>query len=319
MKIIFAGTPDFSATALTSLLENPAHQVIAVFTQPDRPAGRGRKLTASPVKELALLHHIPVYQPQSLKQAEDQEIIEKLNADIMVVVAYGVILPKKVLATPLYGCINIHASLLPRWRGAAPIQRAILAGDQQTGITIMQMDEGLDTGDMLLTKTLEIGDNESAEKLHDRLAILGAQALTEALTKLAGHQLAANKQQNDLATYAHKLNKQEAKVDWCDDAKMIKQKVNAFNSWPVAYCFDEKDKEQKFPIRIWQANTVDENKDGGINEVLTGQVVDESKQGIVVKCGKGYLVITELQMANKKRTLSKDFINSHSLKQHRLC
>ncbi|RKZ96443.1 MAG: methionyl-tRNA formyltransferase, partial [Gammaproteobacteria bacterium] len=234
LKIIFAGTPDFAAVALQSLLDSQ-HEIIAVYTQPDRPAGRGRKLTASPVKALALEHDIPVYQPVSLKdEAAQQELIE-LQADIMIVVAYGLILPEIILAAPQYGCLNIHASILPRWRGAAPIQRAILAGDQATGVTIMQMDKGLDTGDMLLINRCAINPGDTASSLHDQLALMGGTAIMQTLADIEAHRLQPQAQDDTQATYAHKLDKQEAQIDWHQDADDIVRKIQAFNSWPVAY------------------------------------------------------------------------------------
>ena len=231
LNIIFAGTPDFAAVALAALLESE-HNVIAVYTQPDRPAGRGRKLKASPVKQLALEHNLPVLQPTSLKGAEEQQQLADFQPDLMVVAAYGLLLPKVVLETPRYGCLNIHASLLPRWRGAAPIQRAILAGDSESGVTIMQMDEGLDTGGMLYKLTTPIDDGDSAQQLHDRLAELGADALLQTLAKLPGG-LEPEPQDEAQATYAKKLDKQEAAIDWTHSARQITRQINAFNPWPV--------------------------------------------------------------------------------------
>ncbi|MFK5984266.1 MAG: methionyl-tRNA formyltransferase, partial [Pseudomonadota bacterium] len=234
MNIIFAGTPVFAATTLNDLL-NSQHNIVAVYTQPDRPSGRGRKLTPGPVKKLAQEYDIQVLQPLNLKLAEDQQILKSFNADIMIVVAYGVILPEIVLTTPKYGCLNIHASLLPRWRGAAPIQRAILAGDKQSGVTIMQMDKGLDTGDMLTISQCDIEANDTASSLHDKLAQLGSIALLATLDKIQNNTLVATAQNNELAKYAHKIDKQEGKIDWTKNAINIVRQIQAFNSWPVAF------------------------------------------------------------------------------------
>ena len=302
LRIIFAGTPDFAATALTALIEAATEKnidVIAVYTQPDRPAGRGRQLKASPVKEVALEHAINVFQPDNFKQPEDLEELKQLNADLMIVAAYGIILPLSVLTTPHLGCINIHASLLPRWRGAAPIQRAIAAGDAQTGITIMQMDEGLDTGDMLLTKTCEISQHDTGSSLHDKLAALGAKSLLEALEKLQCHTLKAVPQDNTLACYAHKLNKQEAFINWQRSAIEIERQVRAFNSWPVAQThFDNK------IIRIWQASSQTTNSDKPV-----GEIIAINKEAIVVSCAKGSLSITDLQLAGAKRMSVQALLN----------
>jgi len=233
LKIIFAGTPEFSVAPLAALLES-GHKVIAVYTQPDRPAGRGRKLTASPVKQLALEHSIPVFQPKNFREEADLLQLEELQADLMVVVAYGLLLPQRVLGAPRLGCINIHASLLPRWRGAAPIQRSILAGDSETGITIMEMEAGLDTGPMLLKKSCAIGSEDTGGSLHDRLSPLGAEALLEALPGIADGSLKAEVQDDTKAEYAAKLNKSEAVMDWQRSAQDLGRQVRAFNPWPVA-------------------------------------------------------------------------------------
>ena len=233
LKIVFAGTPDFSVPALDALLTS-GHDVIAVYTQPDRPAGRGRKLTASPVKARALEHGIPVHQPLSLKRPEEQERLAALAPDVMVVVAYGLLLPPAVLAIPRLGCVNIHASLLPRWRGAAPIQRAILAGDAETGVTLMQMEKGLDTGPMLATVRCPIGPDDTAETLHDRLAALGAGALVPTLERLDRGEITAEPQDDTQACYAAKLDKAEAVLDWRRPAVELERQVRAFNPWPVA-------------------------------------------------------------------------------------
>jgi len=305
VKIIFAGTPEFSAVALQALLESE-HEVIAVYTQPDRPAGRGRKLNASPVKAKALEHNIPVYQPVSLKDAEAQKELALLKADIMIVVAYGLILPKAVLQTPPYGCLNIHASILPRWRGAAPIQRAILEGDEESGVTIMQMDEGLDTGDMLTIKRCNIESDDTGSSLHDRLALMGADALMQTLKDIKSNSLTPQVQDDSLAVYAHKLDKKEAQIDWqAEDAASIVRKIQAFNSWPVAYT-DYNGKS----LRLWRARQVDGKSE---QDYQYGEVIVESSEGIDIMAKNGVVRVMELQMPGKKRILVKDFINGQSL------
>jgi methionyl-tRNA formyltransferase len=302
MKIIFAGTPDFAATNLEALTHTK-HKICAVYTQPDRPAGRGRKLQPSPVKAVAIEHQIPVYQPINFKEAEAVEQLESLEADLMIVAAYGLILPPKVLAIPKLGCINIHASLLPRWRGAAPIQRAILAGDKETGITIMQMDKGLDTGDMLLKRALTIHPDETAETLHDRLAELGSQALLEVLANIENCSAVATSQDEAETSYATKLAKQEALIDWTLPATEIERKVRAFNSWPVAQTLFE-DKQ----LRIWQARATSSNT----NEPAGTIILADGKQ-LAVATGEGALQIIELQPPGKKRMPAQAFMNSRNL------
>ncbi|WP_081136608.1 methionyl-tRNA formyltransferase, partial [Halomonas sp. BC2] len=235
LRVVFAGTPDFAASSLAALLDSE-HEVVAVYTQPDRPAGRGRKLTPSPVKQLAQAQALPVYQPISLKDAEAQAELAALNADVMVVVAYGLLLPQAVLDTPRLGCINVHASLLPRWRGAAPIQRAIEAGDSASGVTIMQMDAGLDTGAMLHEVRTPITPRTTGGDLHDRLAIQGANALIHVLDNLDNGSLQATAQPDEGVTYAAKLSKAEAELDFSQPAEQLARKIRAFNPWPVAWC-----------------------------------------------------------------------------------
>jgi methionyl-tRNA formyltransferase len=283
VKIIFAGTPEFAASALAALLEQ--HEVIAVLTQPDRPAGRGMQLAASPVKQLALQHGLTVLQPVSLKGEEAQLQIAALNADVMVVAAYGLILPKAVLEMPRYGCLNIHASLLPRWRGAAPIQRAILAGDSETGITIMQMDVGLDTGDMLLTEVCPIEVTDNAQTLHDKLAVMGASSIVNTLNLLEKNNLTPVRQDNALACYAAKLLKGEAQIDWSQDAEQIARAVRAYNPFPVCQA-----KLKDVVVKIWQAEMVSVDRQGVPGEVLTAD-----KSGITVACGKDALRLQVLQ------------------------
>ena len=296
LRIIFAGTPDFAAAALEALL-NTSHEILAVYTQPDRPAGRGRKLKPSPVKQLALEHQLPVLQPASLKTAESLEELRAFEADVMVVAAYGLLLPAEVLKLPRYGCLNIHASLLPRWRGAAPIQRAILAGDSETGITIMQMDAGLDTGAMLLKKSCAITPKDTSASLHDRLAELGAQAIVEALDQLSD--LKAVPQDESQVTYASKLAKSEALIDWHNSAEEIARQVRAYNPWPVAQT-----SVNGQTLRIWAA----EPQTGQV-ESPAGTVLRQHKQGIEIACGKGVLRITHLQPAGSKPMNAAAFLN----------
>lgn len=300
MNIIFAGTPDFAATALQALLDSE-HEVCAVYTQPDRPAGRGRKLTASPVKALAQQHSIPVHQPVSLKDEAEQQIIRDYSADLMVVVAYGLLLPKAVLETPRLGCINIHASRLPRWRGAAPIQRAIQTGDSETGVTIMQMDVGLDTGDMLYTVSTPIESDDTAASLHDRLAQLGAAAALETITQLQQGTAEPQKQDDSLANYAHKLDKAEAEIDWSLPAAEIDRQVRAFNPWPVAQTSFQGDK-----LRIWQARPLTDT-----HPSAPGTVIQASKQGIDVVTGEGVIRLLQLQKAGSKAMDAAAFLNGH--------
>ena len=289
LKIMFAGTPEFAATQLQALLGS-RHQVIACYTQPDRPAGRGRKLTPSPVKALALEHGIPVYQPLNFKQADDVETLRALNADIMVVVAYGLILPQSVLDAPRLGCINVHASLLPRWRGAAPIQRAIAAGDSESGVTIMQMDKGLDTGAMLLKATTPISQDDTGGSLHDRLAQIGAPALLETLDQLAAGTAQPEIQDDSLATYAHKLSKEEGKLDWSRPAVELHNLIRAFNPWPVTHTTLEGE-----TLRVWKAE-----RQTGNHQSPPGTLLEATKDGITVATGEGLLRLTELQLPGGK-------------------
>ena len=306
LKIIFAGTPDFSVAPLKALIDSSEYEVVAVYTQPDRPAGRGRKLNPSPVKACALEHGIAVFQPEKLKSVEDQQPLIDLKADLMVVVAYGIILPEVILNAPKLGCINIHASLLPRWRGAAPIQRAILAGDTESGITIMQMDVGLDTGDMLLKIKCDIEAGDTGSSLHDRLAIMGAEALMQALPGLVNGTLKGEKQDENLTNYANKLQKSEALIDWNKSAKELQRQVNAFNAWPVAQTpIEVKGKAQM--LRIWRAQAID-----GSGE-QAGKVINCNKQGIDVVTGDGLLRLSEIQMPGKKPMDVKAFVNANDI------
>lgn len=299
LNIIFAGTPDFAARHLQALI-NSHHNVIAVYTQPDRPAGRGKKLTASPVKELALAHNIPVYQPGSLRKEPAQQELAALNADIMVVVAYGLILPKVVLDTPRLGCINVHGSILPRWRGAAPIQRALWAGDKETGVTIMQMDIGLDTGDMLLKTYLPIEDDDTSASLYEKLAQQGPDALLQALEGLANGTLAAEKQDEALANYAEKLSKEEARLDWTKSATQLWQEVRAFNPWPVSYF-----EHQGNTIKVWQTQVSTTS-----SNATPGTIISASKKGIEVATGDGVLTLLSMQLPGKKPLSVADILNA---------
>lgn len=299
LNIIFAGTPDFAARHLQALLDSH-HNVIGVYTQPDRPAGRGKKLTASPVKELALANNIPVYQPGSLRKEPAQQELAALNADIMVVVAYGLILPKVVLDTPRLGCINVHGSILPRWRGAAPIQRALWAGDKTTGVTVMQMDVGLDTGDMLLKTYLPIEDDDTSASLYEKLAEQGPTALLQALEGLANGTLAAEKQDETLANYAEKLSKEEARLDWNKSAKQLWQEVRAFNPWPVSYF-----EHQGNTIKVWQTQVSQ-----ATSNAEPGTIISASKKGIEVVTGDGVLTLLSMQLPGKKPLSVADILNA---------
>lgn len=299
LRIIFSGTPDFAAKHLDALIQSP-HEIIAVFTQPDRPAGRGNKLATSPVKTLAKAHQISVFQPSTLKTPEIQQQIAALHADIMVVVAYGLILPEAVLILPKFGCINVHGSLLPRWRGAAPIQRACLAGDKKTGITIMQMDTDLDTGDILYQISCNIASDDTSASLYDKLAQLGPKALLKTLDDFSNHAVQPKKQDNARATYADKLSKQEAKLNWQLPAKQLSYAVSAFNPWPVSYF-----KIHGQPIKVWRAHALAKE----CNQ-LPGTIITADKRGIAIATSNGIFVITELQPAGKRIMSAQDLLNS---------
>ena len=301
LRILFAGTPEFSLPPLRALLGS-GHAVVGVYTQPDRPAGRGRRLVASPVKAVALTHGVPVHQPASFKAAEDVAGLEAVAADLMVVVAYGLLLPQRVLDAPCLGCVNIHASLLPRWRGAAPIQRAVLAGDAETGITIMQMEAGLDTGPMLHVRRLPIAPDETGGSLQDKLSQLGAEALMEALPGIEAGTIEPRPQDDAAATYAKKLQKQEALIDWTGAAPAIERQVRAFNPWPVA-----ETRLDGEVLRIWRARAVEGS--GG----LAGAVVAASRDGIDVATGAGRLRILELQPPGRRAMAARDFLNARDL------
>lgn len=306
VRIVYAGTPDFAVAPLVSLLAS-GYEVVAVYTQPDRPAGRGREPRPSPVKQKALEYQIPVLQPESLKSQAAQDALRELNPDLMVVTAYGLLLPQAVLEIPRLGCINVHASMLPRWRGAAPIQRAILAGDRQTGITIMQMDQGLDTGDMLATQTCSISDDETGAILHDRLMVMGAETLMDMLPDFIAGKVTPQKQNEALATYAHKLSKQEAEIDWSLPAAQIDRAVRAYNAWPVAFTYWRK-KNQHEALRIWQAEVLLVT-----SNAVAGTVLHCGREGIEVATGEGVLRLLQVQPSGKKTMAAADFANAHHL------
>ena len=298
LRIIFAGTPDFAALHLQQLLAS-RHTLVAVYTQPDRPAGRGKKLQASPVKQVATAADIPVFQPQSLKPVEQQQILADHNADVMIVVAYGLLLPQAVLDAPRYGCLNVHGSILPRWRGAAPIQRAIEAGDAETGITIMQMDIGLDTGDMLHKVFCPITADETAGSLHDKLAELGPQALLATLDQLCEGKLQPEVQDNALANYAHKLSKEEGAIDWQQNTATILRKIRAYNPFPVAYTLLAGER-----VRIFSA--AQSSKTSGAS---AGQIISHAEHQLHIATADGAIAVSLLQMPGKKAMPARDLLN----------
>ncbi|ERK05531.1 MAG: methionyl-tRNA formyltransferase [Pantoea sp.] len=298
LKIIFAGTPDFAARHLDALLASE-HQVVGVFTQPDRPAGRGNKLTPSPVKVLALAHDVPVFQPKSLKPEENQQLVATLQADVMVVVAYGLILPKAVLDMPRLGCINVHGSLLPRWRGAAPIQRSLWAGDAETGVTIMQMDVGLDTGDMLHKLACPITEQDTSATLYDKLAQLGPEGMLKTLEQLANGSAQPEKQDEALVSYAEKLSKEEARLDWTLSAAQLERCIRAFNPWPMSYFMVDDQ-----PVKVWQASVLPHQGK------QPGEILHADKQGIQIATADGVLNLLSLQPAGKKAMSAQDLLNS---------
>lgn len=304
LRIIFAGTPEFAAEHLKALLGS-RHLVIAVYSQPDRPAGRGKKLTASPVKEVALAHEIPVHQPLNFKAPEAVAELAALKADLMVVVAYGLILPKVVLDAPRLGCINVHASILPRWRGAAPIQRAIEAGDSETGVTIMQMDVGLDTGDMLIKAFCPILADDTGGSLHDKLISIGAPALIEALDLIQARNIQPEKQDNSLSNYAPKLSKEEAALNWELSAAELERKVRAFNPFPIAHTKPAGTGDDQ-RIRVWAAKASDKPANN-----TPGSITQINEQGLWIACKQGQLILEQLQLPGKKAMTVSEILRGH--------
>jgi methionyl-tRNA formyltransferase len=299
--LLFAGTPAFASAHLAALLEAPEHEVLAVLTQPDRPAGRGKRLSASPVKELAAAAAIPVLQPRTLRDVGAQQQLRELAPELMVVVAYGLILPQAVLDIPDQGCINVHASLLPRWRGAAPIQRAIEAGDTRSGITIMQMDAGLDTGVMLASESCPIGRDASAAELHDRLAALGPPLLLRVLATLQAHRVAGRAQDDDEASYAGKIDKREAALDWQKPAAVLARRVRAFNPFPV--CFSWLHGER---VRLWRASSA------AGTAAAPGTILRADDRGVLVACGEGALLLEELQFPGGRRLPAAELLRARA-------
>lgn len=306
LNIIFAGTPDFAAQHLNALI-NSEHNIVAVYCPPDKPAGRGKKLTACATKQLAQAHDLPVEQPVNFKDINDQDHLAQYNADIMVVVAYGLLLPQVILDTPKLGCINVHGSLLPKWRGAAPIQRSLEAGDEKTGVTIMQMDKGLDTGNMILTAECSIESKDTSASLYEKLAQLGPKALVDSLSLIAQGKHESIAQNNDLATYAHKLDKAEAELDWQLSATTLALKVRAYNSWPVAqFTYNDNTKKQH-RIRVWQASAQAYN-----GAKAAGTIISADKNGIVVVTTDGALCLEVLQLPGKKALPVQDILNGRA-------
>ena len=312
LDIIFAGTPDFAAKHLAALLKSE-HNVVAVYCPPDKPAGRGKKVTACATKLLALEHDIPVEQPTNFKATSDQEKLAQYHADVMVVVAYGLLLPEVILNSPRLGCINVHGSLLPAWRGAAPIQRSLEAGDKKTGVTIMQMDKGLDTGDMILTAECNIEHTDTSASLYEKLALLGPVALIDTLTLMAQDTYNApehnTKQDNNLATYAQKLDKTEAELNWELSAVELDRKIRAYIPWPVAqFTFtDSNSANKQHKIRIWQASVQDIS-----SNKPAGTILAADKNGIVIATNKSAICLEVLQLPGKKALAVKDILNGRA-------
>jgi len=300
VKIIFAGTPDFAAAHLQALIDSDQHQVVAVYTQPDRPAGRGKKLTASAVKQLACDHNLTVLQPPSLKDSDAQQQLASFEADIMIVVAYGLILPQVVLDTPRLGCINVHGSLLPKWRGAAPIQRAVEAGDKETGICIMQMDAGLDTGPVISVARCAIEDSDTSGSIYQKLSELGAPTLLVALEKMASGVAVAEQQDDSQSTYARKIDKSEALINWSMSAQEISRRVRAFNPFPATFSHIGGDR-----VKIWGASATDKQSNNS-----AGAIIHADAEGILVQTGRGQLLITEIQLAGKSKMPVSELLKS---------
>ena len=302
MRVIFAGTPDFAATHLQAILEDDRYQLVAIYTQPDRPAGRGKKITQSPVKKLALANDIQLEQPASLTDIKTQETIARLEADVLIVVAYGLILPRAVLDIPRLGCINVHGSILPKWRGAAPIQRAIEAGDRESGVTVMQMDVGLDTGPMLTTSLCTIDDKETSASLYPKLAVLGAHALINTLEKMRSGTAVGIAQDSTQSSYADKIAKQESLIDWSASVTEIERRIRAFNPFPAAYSLVNGQR-----IKIWLASAVSRDYPG-----VPGEILSADDDGLLVKCGNGALLISTIQLAGKSKMCVAEVLKSRA-------
>ncbi|WP_189378833.1 methionyl-tRNA formyltransferase [Thalassotalea profundi] len=306
LNIIFAGTPDFAAQHLQALIDSH-HNIVAVYCPPDKPAGRGKKLTACATKLLALEHNLTVEQPLNFKESSDQLTLANYQADVMVVVAYGLLLPEIILKTPRLGCINVHGSILPKWRGAAPIQRAVEAGDKLTGVTIMQMDKGLDTGDMILTATCEISDQDTSASIYEALAKLGPSALLETLSMMATGEYNRIPQINEDATYAAKLDKAEAELNWQLPAHILHKKLRAYIPWPVAQFTYLDQKQVEHRIRVWQASVVQMQ-----HNQVAGTILNVEKSGITVATTENALKLEILQLPGKKALQCQDILNSRA-------
>lgn len=323
MDIIFMGTPDLAARVLEKLLESK-HNIIATVTQPDRPKGRGKKILQSPVKELSIAHNIPVIQPLKAKDEEFIKVLKDYYADIIVVAAFGQILPKEILDLPKYGCINVHTSLLPKYRGASPIQWAIINGDEKTGITIMHMDVGLDTGDMIIQKEVTIDKKETAKSLHDKLAICGGDLLVEAISLIEEGKAPRIKQDDTKASYVKTLDKSIGEIDFSMTATDIERRIRGLNSWPSAYTFINGQN-----LKLWDADIIEVyNKDdklvdnkaraGESAQLKYGEIIDVLDDGIIVRTGQGYLKLLEIQLAGKKRMKVSDFLKGNSIEPGRV-
>lgn len=299
IRIVYMGTPDFAVEPLEAIIK-AGYEVAAVVTQPDKQKGRGKEVKMTPVKECALRHGIPVFQPVKIKEPEAVAELEKYQADLFVVAAFGQLLSEEILNMPEYGCINIHASLLPAYRGAAPIQWAVLNGEKESGVTIMQMDKGLDTGDMLLKRSVELSPKETGDSLHDKLMHLGAELIVEALPKLEKGELVPEKQKDELSSYAKKLTKAMGQIDWSKDAVSLERWIRGLNSWPSAYTFFGGK-----TLKIWEARVAEEN---GAQKAEPGHVVSVSREGFTVACGQGALQILSLQLEGKKRVSTREFL-----------
>lgn len=299
IRIVYMGTPDFAVEPLEAIIK-AGYEVAAVVTQPDKQKGRGKEVKMTPVKVCALRHGIPVFQPVKIKEPEAVAELEKYHADLFVVAAFGQLLSEEILNMPEYGCINIHASLLPAYRGAAPIQWAVLNGEKESGVTIMQMDKGLDTGDMLLKRSVELSPKETGDSLHDKLMHLGAELIVEALSKLEKGELVPEKQKDELSSYAKKLTKAMGQIDWSKDAVSLERWIRGLNSWPSAYTFFGGK-----TLKIWEAQVTEEN---GAQKAEPGQVVSVSRESFTVACSQGALQILSLQLEGKKRVLTREFL-----------